>query len=542
MKLTPNVTGTYDPVEAISSAALALISQRRVSVTEGATSTLHIVQPGGYVGPWLPSETPYMCEPLNTLASRTHEAVCFIGPSRSGKTMALVDGWLSYIATCDPGDMLIIQMTQEKAREFSKIRVDRALRNSPKLQELLSRSGHDDNTHDKMFRHGMWLRIGWPSVTQLSSSDYRYVAMTDYDRMPPDVGGEGSPYSLAQKRVQTYMSRGMCMVESSPGRPILDPGWRPVTPHEAPPTDGIFSIYNRSDRRRWYWQCTSCAMYFEVSPGLKLFGLLPPEHELIDRVRVEDLADLAEHCAVVVCPHCGHHMEEKEKPTLNANGVWVADGETIAPDGSRSGTTLRSSIAGFWLGGVAAVYQRWNSILLHYLQALRDFVLTGSEFALQATTNTDQGAPYMSRVTSVLSRADTPDRRESFARYLVPAAARYITAAVDVQGGARARFVVQVQAWGQDFEYWVIDRYSLLLSERQGTSDDFAPIDPASYPEDWDILATKILTATYRTGIAGSELGVKGVAIDTGGEGGVTANAYAFMRRMRAVGLHNRVM
>ena len=540
--LVPNVYGTYDPIEAVRSAALALVSQRRVSVTKGASETLRIVQPGGYVGPWLASETPYMREPMNTLASRTHEAVCFIGPSRSGKTMALVDGWLSYVTTCDPGDMLIIQMTQEKAREFSKIRIDRALRNSPALRELMSRSGHDDNTHDKMFKHGMWLRIGWPSVTQLSSSDYRYVAMTDYDRMPADVGGEGSPYSLAQKRVQTYMSRGMCMVESSPGRPVLDPGWHPVTPHEAPPTDGIFAIYNRSDRRRWYWRCPDCHEAFEVAPGLRLFAKLPPEYALIDRVRTENLDDLAKQCAVVVCPHCQVEISESQKPALNAAGVWLTDGETLDGTGQRQGTAIHSSIAGFWLGGVAAVYQGWHSILLHYLQALRDFVLTGSEFALQATTTTDQGAPYLSRVLGEAVEASASARVEALPRYHVPAEARFITAAVDVQGGTNARFIVQVQAWGKDFEYWVIDRYSLVLSERVGTGDDLAPIDPAAYPEDWDVLAAKVLTATYRTNSKNTELRVRAMAVDTGGEAGVTANAYAFLQRMRVIGLGKRVM
>lgn len=35
-------------------------------------------------------------------------------------TAALVDGWLTHAVVNDPGDMLIIQMTQEKAREYSK--------------------------------------------------------------------------------------------------------------------------------------------------------------------------------------------------------------------------------------------------------------------------------------------------------------------------------------------------------------------------------------------------------------------------------------
>ena len=160
--------------------------------------------------------------------------------------MGLLDGWLAHCVTSDPGDMLIVQMSQEKAREFSKTRVDRAIRNSPRLSDLMSTRGHDDNTHDKLFRHGMWLKIGWPSASQLSSSDYRYVALTDYDRMPDNIDGEGSAYQLGLKRTTTFLSRGMCMVESSPGRDMADPHWRPATAHEAPPVTGIVGIYNQA--------------------------------------------------------------------------------------------------------------------------------------------------------------------------------------------------------------------------------------------------------------------------------------------------------
>jgi hypothetical protein len=208
-------------------------------------------------------------------------------------TMGLLEGWASHVIVNDPGDMLIVQMTQDKAREYSKTRIDRMLRNSPNLAALKSSSTQDDNTHDKLFRHGMWLRIGWPTVSQLSSSDYRYVAETDYDRMPQDVDGEGSPFALGRKRTTTFLSRGMCLVESSPGFDIQDPNHTQVTAHEAPPTDGIMSIYNQGDRRRWYWKCRDCRDWFEAAPGLSLFNL-PPRKHLLEMVREADLEEFAD--------------------------------------------------------------------------------------------------------------------------------------------------------------------------------------------------------------------------------------------------------
>ena len=77
-----------------------------------------------------------------------------------------------------------------------------------------------------MFRDGSFLQIGWPSITVFSSSDYKRVALTDYDRFPEDIDGEGDGFSLASKRTTTFMSAGMTLAESSPGREITDVKWR----------------------------------------------------------------------------------------------------------------------------------------------------------------------------------------------------------------------------------------------------------------------------------------------------------------------------
>lgn len=524
----------------VQGAAHAFRPPKRISVSEGAIDSLMIRQPGGYSGPWSPTETPYMVEPMDMLASRKHEALCFVGPARTGKTLGLLDGWFARNVTCDPGDMLIIQMSQEKAREFSKVRIDRAIRHSPKLHELMSQRGHDDNTHDKMFRHGMWVKIGWPSATQLSSSDYRYVALTDYDRMPDNIDGEGSAYALGLKRTQTFLSRGMCMVESSPGREYTDPYWKPQTPHEAPPATGIVGIYNRSDRRRWYWQCPDCSEYFEAKPGLELFATLPPEDKLLEAVRSANLNDLADKHSVVVCPHCSSLIEQRLKPHLNnlATARWVADGQTVDRDGVVHGDAPRSSIAGYWLGGVAAAYQKWDSLILRYLQGLREYALSGSDLTLKTTINTDQGAPYLPRHLLADKESGIEDRTEDLQRYFVPNEARFLVATADVQGGTNGRFVCEVRAFGRDLESWLVDRFSITTTERGGVASQ---VDPAGYEEDWNLLTAKLVQATYRTH-DGREMRVLRTAVDSGGEAGTTANAYKWFRRLRKAGLSARVL
>lgn len=525
----------------------ALMPPNRVSVSEGARDTLVIRQPGSAGGPWNPFDTPYMVEPMNALTSRRHEAVVFIGPARTGKTAGLLQGWLTHNVVNDPGDMLFIQMSKDKAREFSKTDIDRAIRNSPKVRAKLSPRAVDSNTFDTMFRHGMWLRVAWPTVGNVSGSTYRYVAITDIDRIEnaDNVDGEGPLFDLGKKRTTTFMSRGMTLVESSPGKLFEDPKWVPATAHEGPPCKGIVALYNRSTRERFYWQCPDCSEHFEAKPGLELFSLMPSTQELLDEVRSANIPALARKFANVVCPHCGSVLQHKDKNHFNQRGIWLPDGCTLTKERQIVGVALESTIRGFWLGGVAAFKQSWESIVTQYLYGLQDYALTGSEEKLKQTTNTDQGMPYMPRHLAEASTGlSTPRERAEVGlqRYVAPEESRAVTASVDVQGGQNARFDVQVHAVGPGGEQWVIDRFSIKESKRPGaTEGTFAPLDPASYPEDWDVLTDRLLLATWRTPHPNLEIQPLAIVVDSGGEDGVTHNAYAWFRRVRKLGYGKRV-
>ncbi len=525
----------------------ALKPPNRMSVSQGAADNLVIQQTGAPKTKWSPEETPYMVHPVDSLASRKHEATVYVGPARTGKTAGLLLGWMSHNVVNDPGDMLFLQMSKTKAREFSKTDVDRAMRHSPNVHAMKSDRAIDSNTFDTMFRHGMWVRIAWPTIDNVSGSTYRYVAITDIDRIEnaENVDGEGPLFDLAKKRTTTFLSRGMTLVESSPGYPFEDPQWQPATAHEAPPTGGILSLYNRSDRHRMYWQCPDCSEHFEASPGLKLFSLLPSAIELLEEVRTANIMAMAKKFGHVVCPECGSIMEHRQKGALNKNHIWLPDGCTLTKEREVVGTALESTIRGYWQGGVSAAFQTWESIVAQYLYGLQEYALTGSEQKLKQTTNTDQGMPYMARhlVDTQNAGKSARDRAEmGLERYIAPPEARAVTVTVDVQGGQNARFDVQVHAIGPHGEQWVIDRFAIKESKREGHQEgEYAPIDPASYPEDWDVLTDRLVMGTWRTSVPGLELHPVATIVDSGGEDGVTHNAYAWYRRVRALRLGARV-
>ncbi|MCG6869267.1 MAG: phage terminase large subunit family protein, partial [Gammaproteobacteria bacterium] len=359
----------------------------RMRVSEAAAKYVKLALPGGYVGKFDPQVTPYMIEPMDLLASRRYAGLVFVGPAQAGKTQALVDVWSSYMAKVAPGDMLVVQTSQITARDFSKRRVDRMHRNSDDLRAELSPARSKDIIFDKQYRNGVILSIGWPSISQLSGRALKFVALTDHDRMPLDVDGEGAPFALALKRTTTFLSAGMTMAESSPGWDVQEPQWTPSEPHEAPPAKGICSLFNLGDRRRFYWPCQACGEYFMQPSGIDGFAW-PHWYDLLGD-HLDSVADEAG----VPCPHCGVINGPECKAAMVAAHKWVPAGCRIQK-GQIVGTPRQSDIASFWLPGAAAAFQTWSSIVRKFLAAKLDYESTDSEMALKAVTNLDLGEPY----------------------------------------------------------------------------------------------------------------------------------------------------
>ena len=265
----------------------------------------------------------------------------------------MVFNWLSHTAICDPADMMVIHMTQNTAREWSQGDLRRAFRHSPDLGEKVMPGRQNMNVHDIKFLSGMRLLVKWPTITELSGKTIPRLWLMDYDRMDLDIDKEGSPFDLAQKRAQTYGRYGMTVAESSPGWEYENTRWKPTTPHEGPPAPGIMAVYNRGDRRRFYWRCQACNEPFEGD----FKHLSWPDTK--DKVEAGAMATLN-------CPHCGFcHTHEPSrdggdgKHALNLGGKWIKEGQVWMPDGSVGGNARQSDIASFWLKGVAAAFMDW---------------------------------------------------------------------------------------------------------------------------------------------------------------------------------------
>jgi len=499
----------------------ALTPPSRITVDEAAAKS-RMTRVGLSWLPWDNAAAPYMIEPQRMVTSRRYAVVCFVGPAQSLKTSALIENPIAHAITCQPRPVHVVQMDRNAAREFSIEKIGPMIRRSPELMERQALGKGADNTFDKVFRGGMRLSIGWPVVSQLSSRAIPLVLLTDYDRMPENVEGEGSPLALARNRPKTFGSLGKVVVEGSPGRPIEREDWTPDGPHSAPPTSGILDVYEGGTRARWYWRCPDCTELFE------------PRLDRLDWP--EDAASPAEagRRTVMVCPCCGSVIPPGMKMALNAGGVWMhetRDG-SIAPLGDE---TRESDVVSYWLQGPSAALSSWADQVTQYLKARQVAEKGGDENNLQTVLNTQFAMPHRPLAMRDEAGLDANRLRESAEPRplgVAPVEARFLTVAVDIQAN---RFVVQVDAWGPDLERWLIDRFDLFTPPADAPGAAARALDPARYAEDWAVLVP-LLDRVWP--VEGSDWGLMpvGVAYDSGGAPGVTENAYRFWRARRKEG------
>ena len=507
-------------------------SPKRVTVTEACAEALRI----GDADHWTPDDTPYMLRPMNETASRQHHTVCFMGPARTGKTFGLILGRWVYTVCNHPMDFMIVHSSQDLARDLSNRELKRLHKYSQSMINAQTGNARDNNTYDKTYRSGIIANIGWPSNTQLASRTIYVMLLTDYDRWPGDIGGEGNGFQQARKRTQTAGSLAMTVVESSPGSNWADPKWKrepfvlgkPLQ-HLAPPSvsgvrANIAPIYNNGTREWWYVPCQSCGEYYPQNADISRFSWGESK---------DPVAAAAE--SGTVCCWCGTVHGEETKKTENANGVWLAEGETIDCEGRIRGESRKGHVyPSFWLGGGAARYQTRPAIVEKYLGAINEYGTTGDESGLKFVVNGDIGAPYLPRSDNSLNDEELIDRAEDIPRFHVPAFVRVLVAAVDIQGN---RFVVQIIGFGPGLEKALVDRFNIKQAKNRENDD----VAPASYLEDWEQLLSLIGRLYPLEANPDKSMAVRWVVCDSGGAAGVTANAYKFWAKfLLPASLHQR--
>ena len=512
MTTDPNLTSLTkvrfaDPRTIIANAIKAFLPPEQIDVAAYAAEHRYLDnRGGGYVGRWNHDEAPYLVAPMESLTSRKHLTTAVVGPGRSGKT-AIGQNWMLQSVEVDPADMLVYGATDAMIEEYVKAEIDPMIDSHKEIRKRLGKRPRDNSMHFKKFS-AMWVQFLGATYSNLINKSAPRVVITELDACDTT---KGNPYKLASIRRQTFGYESMVLAESHPD---LAAGSDP-----AKWTAGVMSLYRDSDRHIWYWPCPNCNAFSSPNPmGQRVMTLDWPADAPLDEVR--DAARLA-------CPCCGALIEDRWRRTMNRDGVWVGMGQTISEDGDVTGELVPKDIAGFWITGAMSPFVIGGiGSLAFEMEQARRAVENGEEKAIQNlkdVTVKRWGLPFdPPKSLGSMDATVIADRAEpDLTLGTVPSGARFLTAAVDIQA---RHFEAFVRGWGVGGESWVIDHFKL-------------PADPATSPDDWDRLLIRLRSHAYP--LADSpKRGMKVLAIgyDSGGQDGVTLQAYEAWRRARKRG------
>ena len=487
---------------------------QRVTVTDNAAAAV-VLKSAAISGLYNPDLSPLMREPADLCDSREFDSCVLVAPAQIGKTASCVLNVIAHRILVNATDMMIVEKSQGDARDFSARRLDRMIADSPKIQEKMQRGKGKDNVYDKRSKSGAIINIAHPSKNAFAGKPIPLIVMTDYDRYPDDVGGEGGAFDQCFQRTKSFLSKGMVIAESTPSKPVLDPTWeQPQGSHEAPPTSGILGLYNNGDRRMAYSRCPHCEDYFCPSPNPDISLWMPADGSLEDRAAK----------ACLICGLCGTLISQDEEREFKARAVWVKEGQRVDRHGVIHGQGRQSKRASFWVSGYFASFNSWGNLALSYARAKDTFEFSGDEMALKNCCNQMFGFPYVeqARRSENVGFQGYRDRAIEVPRFQVPEGVRTVITSVDVQGGKRARFEVLVTGFGEGNRSWPMDRFAITESALGGR------INPATLIEDWGILTDR-LTSTF-TLPDGRELMNHVLCVDCGGEEGVYDRALEWYR------------
>ena len=360
-------------------------------------------------GEWVTARTPYMLEIYdNVMKEKIRKVVLQFG-SQLAKTEFILNsfGWYAHL---DPCPMMVVQPTDTLASEFSKERVAPMIRDCDVLRGLIKDANQKNSgntvTH-KMFPGGFLAFKGAASPAGLASKPIKVLFMDEVDRYPKSSGDEGSPITLAEKRVQTYDDHKIIIT----GTPTIKG------------QSEIEAEYEKGSMAKYYVKCPECGEGNEL-----LFDNLSWDLNEADELKVDKVEMICEYCG------CGSNEE-----------AWKAEkGEWIHEYPER--TTLS-----YKLSALASVMRTWTSIVEEYLEK------KDNEQELISFVNTVLGESYEQSLAEVLDHEILLKRREVYEAE-VPDEVLLLTAGVDVQDGWLA---IEVVGHGLDNETWGI-QYKIL--------------------------------------------------------------------------------
>lgn len=466
--------------------------------------------PGGAVR-WSQDLAPYTVQPSRSLTSGEYTTVAIVGPGQVAKTV-IAENWLGKSIQDDPADFLWYMQSDDGVESYVKGRINPLIDEHEAIRQKRGLRPVDDSLHFKRFR-GMNVEfLSFGERTIINKSTVRIVAdeIDNYQWL----GNVKPVLDIRRQAAQALGRRTMLLAMSHPDMALgLDPAkhW----------SSGIMAIYADSTRRCWYWRCPHCGAVSSPAPIADRVMTLeyPSDPDVpLDVVAAE---------AHLLCPVNGCVVADHEREAMNLDafnspwGGWIGLGQEIDEGGTVRGDLQPTPTDGVWIVGAMSPFVMGGigGLARERVKAERETEISGEDQGLRHVIVKQWGIPYTPRrgigsieASELVDRADGSLRLKT-----VPNGVRFLVAVVDCQ---MAHFEYLVRGFGVRGESWIIDTGRI-------------PADPATSADDWDKLLELAGGAYPLADGSGRMMAVRALGYDSGGQPGVTRQAYDAWTRWR---------
>ena len=366
-------------------------------------------------GRWRTARTPYLKRIMDCWTDPKVRLITAVAASQVGKSEVELNA-IGYAIDQAPASIMYVHPNLKAAQKFSRLRVSPMIRDCKTLRDKVKKTKKSGNTIlQKSFPGGMLTIVGSESASDLASTPARYVIGDERDRWAISAGKEGDPWELLKARQITYYNSKTLEVST------------PTVKDESPIAFGFM----QGTQERWCSQCPHCGEYFNITWDHIRFN---HSFQEINHKKVYSVSDIK--CA---CPHCGGMSTENEM--RNQPAKWIAEN----PDAIKRGHVS------FWLNAFASPWQKWETIILSFLEA------KDNSEKLQVVFNTQLGELWEDR-GDLQTEDEMLARRETYEAEL-PDGVLALTCGVDTQDD---RLEYEIVGYGFFNENWGIRKGFIL--------------------------------------------------------------------------------
>ena len=478
------------------SAARALRPEPELSVSQWSDENRVLSSKASATpGKWSTKRTPYLREIMDAMTpSHPCTDLNFQKGTQIGGSEGIYNA-IGYSAHQAPAPAMLVMPSLDTAKLISQQRIKPMIDETPVLKTLFFEAKARDSANTillKEFPGGMLRLTGANSGPGLRSMPVRFLYQDEVDAYPDDVGGEGDPCAVADKRTETFGARAKRIRCSSPkikGKSRIERSYQAGTQARyyvpCPHCEQLQSL--KWAQMRWTFlqrtelHCPACAGITEMpagSSGVQTCAHCDAAVECTEKtLRVIDTEDLAR--VWYECEGCGQEIHEHHKTAIMEE--WPAGKARHIHHAAGPGQILADddqdphAIWAFINGKIKRFLPSYTKALSYHVSALYSplgwfswakavrqkleaekggYNEESGESLLQVFDNTVLGESY--EIEGEQPKVNILKQRVELHLELqrVPKDGLLLTAFVDVQGD---RIEVEVDAFGRGDECWTID-------------------------------------------------------------------------------------